>query len=51
MTKQRRWLKSVLAASTQPVPALPWARGNRSAAASAAPKAAPQPARPVRAAR
>lgn len=49
MTKQRRWLKSVLAASTQPVPALPWARGNRSAAT--APKAAPQPARPVRAAR
>lgn len=29
MKKERRWLKSVIAASLEPQPALPWQRGNR----------------------
>lgn len=29
MKKQPRWMKSVLAASTEPQVALPWARGQR----------------------
>jgi hypothetical protein len=29
MKKERRWLKSVLAASLEPQPALPWQRGTR----------------------
>lgn len=29
MKKERRWLKSVLAASVEVQPALPWQRGNR----------------------
>ena len=29
MKKERRWLKSVLAASLEPTPALPWQRGSR----------------------
>ena len=29
MTKTPRWMKSVIAASTIPVPALPWARSTR----------------------
>ncbi|MDR0809161.1 MAG: hypothetical protein LBE86_08570 [Gemmobacter sp.] len=29
MKKERRWLKSVIAASEQPLPALPWTRGVR----------------------
>ncbi|MGL5011344.1 MAG: hypothetical protein ACRC6I_15805 [Paracoccaceae bacterium] len=29
MKKERRWLKSVLAASAAPVPAMPWSRGQR----------------------
>lgn len=29
MTKTPRWMKSVLAASTEATPALPWARGTR----------------------
>ncbi|MEF3048389.1 hypothetical protein [Pseudotabrizicola sp. L79] len=29
MKKERRWLKSVIAASLQPQPALPWQRGAR----------------------
>mgnify|MGYP006194984177 FL=1 len=29
MKKERRWLKSVLAASLEQQPALPWQRGNR----------------------
>ena len=49
MTKQRRWLKSVLAASTEPVPAMPWARSKRTKAEPLKP-AARQPLRVVRAA-
>jgi hypothetical protein len=38
----RRWLASVLASSTAPLPALPWARGHRpSATRRAAPTATP----------
>jgi hypothetical protein len=29
MKKERRWLKSVLAASLEPQPTLPWQRGTR----------------------
>jgi hypothetical protein len=29
MKKERRWLKSAIAASAAPQPALPWARGSR----------------------
>jgi hypothetical protein len=29
MTKTPRWMKSVIAASNDPNPALPWARGSR----------------------
>jgi hypothetical protein len=29
MKKERRWLKSVLAASLEQQPAMPWQRGNR----------------------
>lgn len=29
MKKDRRWMKSVLAAAAEPVPALPWTRGTR----------------------
>lgn len=29
MKTERRWLKSVIDASTQPLPAMPWARGAR----------------------
>ena len=29
MKQERRWLKSIIAASTEPTPALPWARGQR----------------------
>lgn len=29
MTKTPRWLKSAIETSTQPMPALPWARGIR----------------------
>lgn len=29
MTKTPRWMKSALAASTEPLPALPWARSTR----------------------
>lgn len=29
MTKTPRWLKSVLASSTEATPTLPWARGSR----------------------
>ncbi len=28
--KERRWLKSVIAASAEPLPNFPWMRGNRS---------------------
>jgi hypothetical protein len=29
MTLQRRWLKSIIAASAAPAPAMPWTRGQR----------------------
>jgi hypothetical protein len=29
MKKERRWLKSAIAASAAPLPALPWARASR----------------------
>ena len=29
MMKERRWLKSAIAASAEPMPALPWARATR----------------------
>ena len=29
MKKERRWLKSAIAASAEPLPALPWARASR----------------------
>lgn len=29
MKTERRWMKSVLEASTKPMPALPWARSTR----------------------
>jgi hypothetical protein len=29
MKTERRWMKSVLAAASGPVPAMPWERGNR----------------------
>lgn len=48
MKPQRRWLQSVIAASNEPLPALPWERGNRRrpvAMKAAAPASAPAPAR------
>ena len=51
MTKEiqteRRWLRSVIAASAEPLPNFPWMRGNRpqrAAAATAAQAPAPMPA-------
>ena len=41
MKKERRWLKSVLAASLEPVPALPWQRGARRRPEAVKPAAAP----------
>lgn len=29
MKKERRWLKSAIAASAEPLPGLPWARASR----------------------
>lgn len=29
MKKERRWIKSIIAASTEAQPTLPWARGTR----------------------
>ncbi|MEY4982203.1 MAG: hypothetical protein RIR62_469 [Pseudomonadota bacterium] len=43
MKKERRWLKSVIAASLEPQVALPWQRGNRRRPAAMKPVAAPQP--------
>jgi len=40
MTKTPRWLKSVIATSTDATPALPWARGNRRKPESLKPAAA-----------
>ncbi len=36
MKKDRRWLKAVIAASTAPLPALPWQRAGRSRPAALA---------------
>ncbi len=44
MPTQRRWLKSVIAAAAQPLPALPWERKPQPGAAAA-------PAAPASAAR
>jgi hypothetical protein len=44
---ERRWLRSVIAASAQPLPALPWARGVRNPH-RAATVLIPQPALPQR---
>lgn len=46
MKKERRWLKSVIAASLEPQPALPWQRGARRkpAALKAAPSSGKNPA-------
>ncbi|MDE3123712.1 MAG: hypothetical protein KGK00_18225 [Paracoccaceae bacterium] len=35
MKKERRWLKSVIETSRQPMPALPWQRAVRASAPSA----------------
>ncbi len=44
MKKDRRWMKSIIAASNEVQVALPWARGTRRRpeAMKAAPKAAPR---------
>lgn len=44
MKKERRWLKSVIAASLEPQAALPWQRGARRKPESL--KAAPMAAKP-----
>ncbi|MEN9410916.1 MAG: hypothetical protein RL216_2890 [Pseudomonadota bacterium] len=44
MKKERRWLKSVLAASLEPQPALPWQRGTRRRPEAV--KAVPAPLKP-----
>jgi len=44
MKKERRWLKSVIAASLEPQPALPWQRGTRRRPEAAKP--APSPMKP-----
>ncbi|MBU9698051.1 hypothetical protein GU927_009325 [Rhodobacteraceae bacterium HSP-20] len=44
MKKERRWLKSVLAASLDPTPALPWQRGSRRRPEAV--KATPAPLKP-----
>ncbi|MFA7432263.1 MAG: hypothetical protein WCZ72_00975 [Gemmobacter sp.] len=52
MTKQRRWIRSVIEASKEPVPVLPWARATRPARAAARPAARARIARlPAAAAR
>ncbi|MCB6179222.1 hypothetical protein LHP98_13935 [Rhodobacter sp. Har01] len=48
---ERRWLTAVIAASSQPLPALPWARGARNPQRRAAPQPVPAPRRPAVAAR
>ncbi len=48
MKKERRWLKSVIAASEQPHPALPWARGARRKPAALKAPAAKAPAQAAR---
>ena len=44
MKPERRWLKSVIAASTQPLPALPFARGTRRKPAALVTAPTPRPA-------
>ncbi|WP_158241755.1 hypothetical protein [Tabrizicola sp. TH137] len=44
MKKERRWLKSVIAASLDAQPALPWQRGSRRRPEAV--KAAPAPMKP-----
>ena len=44
MKKERRWLKSVIAASLEPQPALPWQRGARRRPEAV--KASPAPLKP-----
>ena len=39
MTKTPRWMKSVIAVSTETLPALPWARGTRRKPAMQEPQA------------
>jgi hypothetical protein len=51
MKQERRWLKSVLEASREPLPALPWARGERRKPAALQTPRAPQGTRPTLAAR
>lgn len=46
MTKDRRWMKSILAAANEPVVALPWARGTRRRPASMLPGPADKPMTP-----
>lgn len=48
MKKERRWLKSVIAASEQPQPALPWTRGARRKPAALTAPAAKTPAQAAR---
>ena len=48
MKKDRRWLKSVIAASLEPQAALPWQRGNRRKPAALKPAAMKQAAIAVR---
>ena len=44
MKKDRRWLKSVLAAAAEPQVAMPWARQSRRRPASVEPQAVVRPA-------
>lgn len=50
MKKQRRWLKSVLAASVEPQIAMPWQRGARRKPEAFKATATPQRARAIAAA-
>ncbi|WP_395006224.1 hypothetical protein [Cypionkella sp.] len=43
MKKERRWLKSAIAASAEPQIVLPWARGQRRRPEAMKPVAAPKP--------
>ncbi|MDP3959263.1 MAG: hypothetical protein Q8Q26_04175 [Pseudorhodobacter sp.] len=47
MKKERRWLKSVLAASAEPQVAMPWQRGARRKPEAFKATAAPQRARAI----
>ncbi len=41
MKKERRWLKSAIAASAEPQAAFPWTRGNRAHGTTAKPAPTP----------